>query len=58
MYTFAYHRPQSVADAVKVIGKNRILGTILNEGSDPAETYSYYRYYGYAKTKKSKKVSY
>lgn len=44
-----------VADAVKVIGKNRILGTILNEGSDPAETYSYYRYYGYGHTKKKKK---
>ncbi len=49
-----------VADAVKVIGKNRILGTILNEGSDPAETYSYYRYYGYGQSKKKgkKKVAY
>ena len=47
-----------VADAVKVVGKNRILGTILNEGSDPAETYSYYRYYGYGTSKKKKKQTY
>jgi capsular exopolysaccharide synthesis family protein len=47
-----------VQDAVKAVGKNRILGTILNEGSDPAESYSYYRYYGYGNTKKSKKVTY
>lgn len=40
-----------VGDAVRVIGKERILATILNEGTDPAESYSYYRYYGYMQSR-------
>ena len=50
-----------VQDAVETIGKDKILGAILNDAHDSSSGYEYYGYYGiYAKkhsTKKGKKAT-
>jgi protein-tyrosine kinase len=45
-----------VQDAVKAVGKTRIMGVVLNGGSDPAESYSYYRYYGSTAQQRPKRL--
>lgn len=35
-----------VKDAVDIIGKNKLMGVIINDGTDSSRQYRYYRYYG------------
>ena len=35
-----------VKDAVDIIGKNKLMGVVINDGTDSSRQYRYYRYYG------------
>lgn len=35
-----------VQDAVEALGKNKIMGVVMNDGMDSSKQYQYYRYYG------------
>lgn len=35
-----------VKDAVDMIGKNKLMGIVINDGTDSSRQYRYYRYYG------------
>lgn len=44
----AWHTPKKlVRDAVEAIGRQRILGVVLNEAEDSTQEHKYYGYYGY-----------
>ncbi|HQH27577.1 MAG TPA: hypothetical protein PLP17_09300, partial [Oligoflexia bacterium] len=38
-----------VREAVNAVGKNKVLGVVMNECSDSIKQYGYYGYYGYDK---------
>lgn len=44
-----------VQEAVEIIGKNRILGSVVNDGTDSSKNYMYYDYYGYYNHKNKRK---